>query len=98
MDIGCDFSDVDSFFEQGKREVRAVMESEGAAAVEDAKQSGSYKDHTGNLRKSNSYEVNNNELVLKNTAEYASCVEAKGFEVLGNSALRAEKRLKERFE
>ena len=33
-----------------------------------------------------------------NETEYASYVEAKGFEVLSGAALEAEKRLKEKFE
>ena len=37
-------------------------------------------------------------LTLKNETEYASYVEAKGFEVLSGAALEAEKRLKEKFE
>lgn len=34
----------------------------------------------------------------ENTADYASYVEAKGFDVLSGAALRAEKKLKEIFE
>ena len=98
MDVTCDFSDVDGFISEGKREVMDVMVTEGKTAVEDAKLNGSYQNRTGNLRKSNSYEVDDSGLTLKNTAYYASFVESKGFEVLGNSALRAENRLKERFE
>lgn len=98
MDVKCDFSDVDGFISEGKREVLDVMVTEGKAAVEDAKLNGSYQNRTGNLRKSNSYEADESGLALKNTAYYASFVESKGFEVLGNSALRAENRLKERFE
>ena len=37
-------------------------------------------------------------LILKNEADYASFVESKGFEVAGSAAIRTEKRLKDRFE
>ena len=44
------------------------------------------------------YEVNEDGLILKNEADYASFVESKGFEVAGSAAIRTEKRLKDRFE
>ena len=98
--VGVDFdsSDVDSFFEGGESEVLAGMETEGKAFIEDAKRTGSYQDRTGHLRTSNGYEVDKSGLILKNEAEYASFVESKGYEVAGSAAIRAEKRLKDRFE
>ena len=53
---------------------------------------------TTHLRESNDYEVNEDGLILKNEADYASFVESKGFEVAGSAAIRTEKRLKDRFE
>ena len=98
MDVDFDFSDVDDFFDEGESEVLAGMETEGKVFVEDAKRTGSYQDHTGHLRTSNSYEVDKSGLTLKNEAEYASFVESKGYEVAGSAAIRTEKRLKNRFE
>nr|DAY23481.1 MAG TPA: hypothetical protein [Caudoviricetes sp.] len=67
----------------------------GDAAVKDAEENGTYQDHTLNLRTSNEFDVDEEGLTLQNTAEYASYVEAKGFEVLSGAALRAEKKLRE---
>jgi len=98
MVIDSDFSDVDKFFEDGEREVEITMAKVGEEAVEDAKANHTYKNRTGNLEASNESETDKDGLTLKNTADYASYVEAKGFDVLSGPALRAEKRLKEGFE
>ena len=98
MVVESDFSDVDQFFNDGEWEVEKVMIDVGDAAVKDAEESGTYQDHTLTLRTSNKYDVDKDGLTLENTAPYASYVEAKGFEVLSGSALRAEKKLKEMFE
>ena len=101
MDVKFDFSDVDSFFEQGYAEVKAVEEKVGKEAVDYAVKNGSYRNRTGTLRKSNKYSVTDEGLELKNDAAspkgytYASNVESKGYEVLSGAALFAEKRLKE---
>lgn len=98
MDVESDFSDVEKYFEDGKWEVQKAMIDVGDAAVKDAEESGTFQDHTLNLRTSNEFDVDEDGLTLQNTAEYASYVEAKGFEVLSGAALRAEKKLKEIFE
>lgn len=98
MVIDSDFSDVDKFFDDGEWEVEKAMIDVGDAAVKDAEESGNYQDHTLVLRTSNDYDVDKDGLTLKNHADYASLVEAKGFEVLSGAALRAEKKLKEMFE
>lgn len=93
-----DFSDVDSWFDE---ETSRVLEKErdmGVEAVEYANDNGNYQDHTGLLRKSNDFEVDEQGLLLKNETEYASYVESKGFDVLSGTALFAEKKLKEEFE
>ena len=59
--IDADFSDVDQFFEDGKREVVAGMKEEGEAFVEDAKATGNYQDHTKHLRESNDYDLETGE-------------------------------------
>lgn len=95
MDVESDFSDVEKYFEDGKWEVQKVMIDVGDAAVKDAEENGTYQDHTLTLRTSNAFDVDEDGLTLQNTAEYASYVEAKGFEVLSGAALRAEKKLRE---
>ena len=98
MVIDSDFSDVDEFFDDIEREVQDGMTEVGESAIQDAKENHTYQNRTGNLEKSNTYDVDKDGLTLENTAPYASYVEAKGFEVLSGSALRAEKKLKEMFE
>lgn len=95
MDVKFDFSDVDSFLGQGYAEVKAVEEKVGKEAVNYAIEHGSYQNRTGTLRKSNKYSVEDDGLVIRNDAEYASYVESRGYEVSTGAALFAEKRLKE---
>ena len=98
MVIDSDFSDVDQFFKDGELEVEMSMVDVGDAAVKDAKENHTYQNRTGNLEASNKCDVDKDGLTLDNTADYASYVEAKGFDVLSGAALRAEKKLKEIFE
>ncbi|QUB64871.1 hypothetical protein [Prevotella melaninogenica] len=98
MVIDGDFSDVDKFFDDGEWEVEKAMIDVGDEAVKDAKANHTYKNRTGNLEASNDFDVDKDGLTLENSAPYASYVEAKGFDVLSGSALRAEKKLKEIFE
>lgn len=95
MAVKFDFSDMDSFFEQGYADVKAVEGKVGKEAVDYAVKNGNYQNQTGTLRKSNKYSVQDNGLELRNEAEYASFVESKGYEVLTGAALYAERRLKE---
>lgn len=92
------FFDVDQFFNDGEWEVEKAMIDVGDEAVKDAKANHTYQNRTGNLEASNDYDVDKDGLTLDNTADYASYVEAKGFDVLSGAALRAEKKLKEIFE
>ena len=98
MVIDSDFSDIDQFFDDGEWEVEKTMIDVGDAAIKDAKANHTYQNRTGNLEKSNTYDVDKDGVTLENTADYASYVEAKGFDVLSGPALRAEKKLKEIFE
>lgn len=66
MDVKFDFSDVDSFFEQGYAEVKAVEEKVGKEAVDYAVKNGNYQNRTGTLRKSNKYSVEDDGLVIRN--------------------------------
>lgn len=95
MDVKFDFSDVDSFLGQGYAEVKAVEKKVGKEAVNYAIEHGSYQNRTGTLRKSNKYSVEDDGLVIRNDAEYASYVESRGYEVSTGAALFAERRLKE---
>lgn len=95
MGVKYDFSDVDAFFAQGEWEVQKKMIDVGSDAVHYAEEHGDYQDHTLTLRTSNEYDVDESGLSLKNTAEYASYVESKGYEVISGAALYAEKRLRE---
>ena len=98
MDVRFDFSDVDEILQEGEWEVQKKMIDVGREAVEYAEKNGEYQDHTLTLRTSNRYDVESDKLILKNTAEYASYVESKGYDVLSGAALYAEKRLKNEFE
>ena len=98
MVIDSDFSDVDEFFDNLEWEVQKGMIDVGDEAVKDAKANHTYQNRTGNLEKSNTFDVDKDGLTLENTADYASYVEAKGFVVLSDPVLRAEKKLKEMFE
>lgn len=95
MGVEYDFSDVSAFMDKGKWDVQKKMIDIGAEAKEYAEVHGSYQDRTLTLRTSNGYDVTDEGLILSNSAEYASFVEAKGYEVLTGAALYAEKRLKE---
>ena len=98
MDVESDFTDVDQFFDDVEWEVQKGMIDVGDEAVKDAKANHTYQNRTGNLEKSNTFDVDKDGLTLENTADYASYVEAKGFVVLSDPALRAEKKLKEMIE
>lgn len=98
MGVEFDFSDVDDFIQEGRRELINEMSSIGKEAVQHAVESGDYQNHTYVLRSSNDFEADETGLTLKNEADYASYVEKKGYEVLSGSALFAEKRLKEELE
>lgn len=98
MVVESDFSDVDQFFDDVEWEVEKGMIDVGDDAVKDAKANHTYQNRTGNLEASNGYDVDKEGLTLENAADYASYVEAKGFDVLSGPALRAEKKLKEIFE
>lgn len=98
MVVSGDFSDVDRFFDNGEWEVQKAMINVGDESVRYAEDNGNYQDHTLTLRTSNGYDVEKDKLILENTAEYASHVESKGYDVLSGAALYAEKRLKEIFE
>lgn len=91
----CDFSDVERLLRDAPKMVKEVFDREGSRAIEDAKNSGNYKDRSGKLRSSNKYEASQDAIRLINDAEYASFVEAKGYEVLSGAYLRMAKRIED---
>lgn len=92
------FQDVDSFFEDGERDLVEELKDVGREAVDYAKANGDYQNRTGLLRSSSKYEADKDGLVIYNDAPYASNVEQRGYDVISGAALMAEKRLKEGFE
>jgi len=95
MVVDTDFSDVGTTFEQMDNEIVEREEEVGNDAVNYAKENGNYKNHTGKLRASNNFHADKTGLELRNDADYASYVEAKGYDVLTGAALLAEKELNE---
>jgi len=95
--IKSDFSDIEEFLVQGTTEVDNAIRDVGASAVEQAKARGNYHDDTGTLRSSNYYEYDGESLKIGNRAEYASNVEARGYEVVSTAALWAGEELRRRF-
>lgn len=93
-----DISDVDSFLEDETWEVQKGMIDSGYYAVRHAEEHGAYQDHTLTLRTSNKFDVDEDGVTLENEAFYASFVEAKGFNVLGDSAIWLKNQLKKQFE
>lgn len=98
MDIKTQLDGLDGLLDVCKEHAKAVMAVVGEEYVAEAQQEGNYHDRTGHLRASNYYEVHDDALELGNRASYASKVEAMGYEVSSAFALRAEAKLKERFE
>ena len=89
--------EIREFFERGTKEVLETMSEVGQAAVDYNVENGDYRNITGNLRRSNMYEVSEEGLVVGNTAEYASDVEARGRMVVSGGVLLAERMLRERI-
>lgn len=90
-----DMTDVEAFLREGTAEVRALMERVGREAVDYARVHGNYRDHTGTLRRSTEYDTTPYRLTIRNTAPYASYVEAKGYDVISGATLYALNRLRE---
>lgn len=71
--------------QQVREENDRELEELGYKAVSVAKATGDYEDHTGNLRRSNYFRVENGVLTVGNHAPYASFVEARGKVVLSGA-------------
>lgn len=76
-----------------KQQVQGEFDRVGANAVEVAKSSTAYRDRTGNLRSCNEYEADEDHLVIRNTADYASYVEARTGNVTADAVLYAKNEL-----
>ena len=86
-------AEIERFLEQGRRDVMDAMRKAGEQAVAYNIENGDYRNRTGNLRRSNFYEVAEDGLVIGNSADYASDVEARGYMVCTGGALLAERLL-----
>lgn len=92
-------SEIEAFLEEGYAEVEADMKAAGESAVEYNVENGDYRNITGNLRRSNYYEIEKDgerpsKLIIGNSADYAEDVEARGRMVASGGALLAETMLK----
>ena len=74
--------EVEQFFTDAKREVKDYLEDLGQRAEEANIREGDYQNRTGNLRRSNYHEADEDGLTLGNSAGYASEVESKGYNVI----------------
>lgn len=96
--IKADFSDIEDFLREETYRVDEKVREVGARAVEQAKANGNYHDVTGNLRASNYFEYDGEHLIIGNKADYASCVESRGYEVVSTAALQAGEELRRAFQ
>lgn len=74
--------EIEKFFADAKREVKDYLEDLGQRAEEANIREGDYQNRTGNLRRSNYHEADEDGLTLGNSAGYASEVESKGYNVI----------------
>lgn len=72
----------DVFMRMAREEVQRYFDDLGRRAEERNIQKGDYRNRTGHLRASNYHEASADELVLGNSASYASEVESKGYNVI----------------
>mgnify|MGYP000978322566 CR=1 FL=1 len=94
MAVKYDFSDVDGFFEEGYEELNEDVGKIGEDAVKHAIEHKGYQNRTHRLVNGNRFEVDKKGgLSLYNIMYYAPYVEARGYNVLGDSLLYAWNRL-----
>lgn len=74
--------DIERFFADGRQEVKRYFEDLGQRAVDANVREGDYKNRTCNLRRRNYFKATEDELILGNSASYASEVESKGYNVI----------------
>lgn len=90
--------DIEALFAEAYAEIEADMISAGEDAVQYNVENGDYNNITGNLRRSNFYEITYagdipGSLVIGNTASYASDVESRGRMVVSGGVLLAQELL-----
>lgn len=76
-----------------REDVYRRMEAAGEAADEYNVENGDYRNRTGHLRASNFHRVEEDSLVVGNSADYAEYVESRGYMVCSGGALLAEQML-----
>ena len=83
---------IDDLRKELMTEVDAELERIGQQAEDMQRQMANYKDHTGNLRRSVYHKVDNGTLEFGDSADYASKVSSKGYDVIdsGVSFIRKE--------
>lgn len=86
-------SEMEAFFNQIDREVDKFLENVGKEAVELNKKNGNYRNRTGKLRRSNYYKVKDHTLEIGNSAEYASKVSSRGYDVIDSGIQYARERV-----
>ena len=74
--------ELEHFFTESRREVREYLDDLGRRAVEANIAEGDYHNVTWNLRRSNYYMADEDGLELGNSADYASNVESRGYNVI----------------
>ena len=92
--------EIEEFLKEGYAEVAADMKKAGESAVEYNVENGDYRNITGNLRRSNYFEIEMDgdipeKLIVGNSADYASKVESRGKMVASGGILLAEAMLKQ---
>lgn len=88
---------VSKFFETCHKETKEYMQKLGEEAVSLNKRNGNYHNRTGNLRRSNYYEIDESEsgcsLVVGNKASYASKISSRGYDVVDSGIQYVRKEL-----
>lgn len=72
----------EDFFNRVDNEVDSFLDAVGAGAEDANRQNGNYRNRTGHLRSSNYHKVANHELTIGNSADYASNVSSRGYDVI----------------
>ena len=85
--------EIEAFFKQGEREVDEFLERIGSEAEALNKANGNYKNHTYNLRRSNYHKVKDHVLEIGNTADYASDVSSRGYDVIDSGIQHIKKEI-----
>ena len=75
-------NEIERFFAEARREVRDYLDDLGQRAEEANVREGDYHNVTGHLRRSNYHKADEDGLELGNSADYASEVESRGYNVI----------------